>query len=650
MYEKIRIKLLGLRLKHLRGRHDQLDHAWNRGMGGGGGAAGADGAATGGLSKMMKYRETRAALLDMVRTGDMTRNEAREQLRAMRDTLGDMSPNRREEFAANRATGDIAGITQENAASKWISSSNTFSSNVFRGLTILSPLEDNAHSSAIDKYIGALMGYSAPDFPSLELALKSVTDAIVQNGGPTPRKSGGLSLRGFLPSSRISVTIESARQQIIEPSRVGRNEQAPNYTQLSEHSPSSDTDRKIKTLFNEHPDALKMYDEFDKEFGISTWRLDDNADDSEYTKAAIDAFKNLESAKTQLMTLVAETEAVATEYEAVYAIHNSLEISLGNMMTQLARYEAILNNPGAADALKQAAKMVADDMRQSIDALSMYEEVIASTLQSLEPVVLDYGKKINDQIAYAASQQLNYGQQIVSQSTLDFLQQHGGVSVNPNMQTGSYWNPSVEYTQIPRGIEAVAERQEKHNDIMQNVNDVLNLLVDARFRSTSNSANGPEKIEYDSYNKEQGSYVVNYDMMRAPEDFASTATILHEYMHFMNNTETGDSLLTQKLNGLILGFFKKRYDKSPTSYQSGGTKWTPDDFSDWYAGLLSEVLDPYPFEYTQSPKGMMDREFFPVELLSMGITFMLHNPVKFAKEQPDYFRFISVILSGAWIK
>ena len=94
--------------KHLRGRHDQLDHAWNRGMGGGG----AGGAVTGGLSKMMKYRQTRAALLDMVRTGDMTRNEAREQLRAMRETLGDMSPTRREEFATSRTTGGLAGITQ----------------------------------------------------------------------------------------------------------------------------------------------------------------------------------------------------------------------------------------------------------------------------------------------------------------------------------------------------------------------------------------------------------------------------------------------------------------------------------------------------------------------------------------------------------
>jgi hypothetical protein len=98
------------RIKHLRGRHDQLDHAWNRGMGGGG----AGGAATGGLSKMMKYRQTRSALLDMVRTGDMTRTEAREQLRAMRDTLGDMGPTRREQFAAGRVTGGLTAATQSN--------------------------------------------------------------------------------------------------------------------------------------------------------------------------------------------------------------------------------------------------------------------------------------------------------------------------------------------------------------------------------------------------------------------------------------------------------------------------------------------------------------------------------------------------------
>ena len=31
------IKTLKQRIKHLRGRHDQLDHAWNRGMGRGSG-------------------------------------------------------------------------------------------------------------------------------------------------------------------------------------------------------------------------------------------------------------------------------------------------------------------------------------------------------------------------------------------------------------------------------------------------------------------------------------------------------------------------------------------------------------------------------------------------------------------------------------
>ena len=83
--EQLARQRLLTRLKHLRGQHDQRDHAWNRGMGGGGGA-GVDLGPNqmGPLPTMQMYREQRLALMDQHRQGDITREEMRRQIRDLR--------------------------------------------------------------------------------------------------------------------------------------------------------------------------------------------------------------------------------------------------------------------------------------------------------------------------------------------------------------------------------------------------------------------------------------------------------------------------------------------------------------------------------------------------------------------------------------
>ena len=82
------------RLKHLRGQHDQRDHAWNRGMGGGGanGFGKRNGKTdvnmgpnqTGPLPTMQMYRQQQTALMDQYRRGDITRQEMRQQAAQLR--------------------------------------------------------------------------------------------------------------------------------------------------------------------------------------------------------------------------------------------------------------------------------------------------------------------------------------------------------------------------------------------------------------------------------------------------------------------------------------------------------------------------------------------------------------------------------------
>ena len=93
-------------LKHLRGRHNQLDHAWNRGMGRGdsGGGSGSGGKRKrpsksptpnqmGPVPNEQMYRQRAAALEDQVRQGKITRQQSRAALAQLRGMTGGESVN-----------------------------------------------------------------------------------------------------------------------------------------------------------------------------------------------------------------------------------------------------------------------------------------------------------------------------------------------------------------------------------------------------------------------------------------------------------------------------------------------------------------------------------------------------------------------------
>jgi hypothetical protein len=91
------ISQLLTRLKHLRGQHDQRDHAWNRGMGGGGasgsskrgGGAGVELGPNqmGPLLTTSMYRQQRQQLQQQMRDGVITRTEMQTQLDNLRGII-----------------------------------------------------------------------------------------------------------------------------------------------------------------------------------------------------------------------------------------------------------------------------------------------------------------------------------------------------------------------------------------------------------------------------------------------------------------------------------------------------------------------------------------------------------------------------------
>ena len=82
------------RIKHLRGRHNQLDHAWNRGMGRGGGGADLASNQMGPLPTQQFYRQQYAKLMEQRRSGQITREEMRSQMRNLRGIV-ETQPNNR---------------------------------------------------------------------------------------------------------------------------------------------------------------------------------------------------------------------------------------------------------------------------------------------------------------------------------------------------------------------------------------------------------------------------------------------------------------------------------------------------------------------------------------------------------------------------
>jgi hypothetical protein len=82
--EQLTRERLLTRLKHLRGQHDQRDHAWNRGMGAGGAGVELGPNQMGPLPTMQMYREQRLALMSQHRQGEITREEMRRQIRDLR--------------------------------------------------------------------------------------------------------------------------------------------------------------------------------------------------------------------------------------------------------------------------------------------------------------------------------------------------------------------------------------------------------------------------------------------------------------------------------------------------------------------------------------------------------------------------------------
>ena len=104
--------------KHLRGRHDQRDHAWNRGMGRGGSSAIGGGGSP--VITAEDYRKQSQSLMNMVREGQISISQARSQLKRLRELASNPSAVQLPQTsmpvstpATRPASGGLAGMTRQ---------------------------------------------------------------------------------------------------------------------------------------------------------------------------------------------------------------------------------------------------------------------------------------------------------------------------------------------------------------------------------------------------------------------------------------------------------------------------------------------------------------------------------------------------------
>jgi hypothetical protein len=195
-----------------------------------------------------------------------------------------------------------------------------------------------------------------------------------------------------------------------------------------------------------------------------------------------------------------------------------------------------------------------------------------------------------------------------------------GDSVNPNMRRASY---PIEV--IPENDTVSDSDMEQQKIIAQAISEFIEKYVDKRLHVPGMKlvvSSSPADAQYVEPSSE-----MPFPHAKVGSTMSSVTNTLHEFFHGIeqNNPE---------VKKLIGAFFASRVSGETLGMKQNGLEWIPDKFGDWYIGM---------------PEGSMAPQKSSLEVLSMAASFFITDPVKFAREQPDYYRFIATLLSGKWM-
>ena len=586
------------RLKHLRGRHDQLDHAWNRGMGRGSGGG------VGDIVTVDQYQAMSKRLDEEVAAGTKTQevaNGIRKNLQAKankyydtitRASLGMARVPRRQRVSAQLAdsrANDIASAAQQGQLSNRVYSIDFYNS--IRDSPGLS-LDVNDWKRWIDSF---LPNDIDPQY----------REAII-NGDRTAEKPDA--------DIFIAAPVKLRKQAINDVSR-GYQDEPP--TVAIGGAQKREFPFPVDLGQTELLSLIEFYDKLDQEFEFSKWKLTEN----ETTQNAQDAAQRTVKRNQELLI---ERIALASEYEKKYAEYKSI----GDVVKKLDDASTFVYDKieDYIDKIEKTGKKPDDtetnvikQMRELASSLYASSKLAKNAYFNIKPVL----QKLSDDIAKSDEELrlTSSGLRLSNQELDAFFDAHLGKSVNPDMQEGIYF-PSVDYDE--KFEEEMEAKGVDLRAVSAYVQSFMSKYVDARLHPTAEIKFGT----YDSYLS--GPHYTSYDdtvQMRGESGYMTASVLLHELAHAMEKAHP-------ELQQITDAFFMSRVAKDPIlTSTSDGTEYVKDDFPDWYCGLWGKGGD------SQS-----------VEVLSMGMSMLFTDPVRFAKEYPEYFRLVTSALSGSWIK
>ena len=378
--------------------------------------------------------------------------------------------------------------------------------------------------------------------------------------------------------------------------------------------------------------ALETFRKLDSMFGISTWAVKDS-DITE--KLGTEIKKGQDQYNELTVKIIGVTDALIQTEQEVKQIEDMVE-NIDSIIYSLSV---------AIDAVK--TKKQKKELEETIEICKAYQEHLQGYISDAA-YAFEMGAFSADGVQswYAELLEARHGQYTEKLSTeaMKFLSKYFGIKNNRDMQTDTpeinfsdtssdeysyddgYGNYSDEdFDDGPQGTEQ--SKNPTLNAARKEAIKFLKKFVDSRLHPINTQITYSDEETLLGF--ESPEYDVNNNAVVLNKYGSSFGVLIHELMHAIQENKNIASPDADTLRKLVQGFFINRLKNNPTVSQSGDITWAKDDFPDWYAGLMKQKN--------------------PQELLSMGISMLLVNPVRFAKEQPDYFRFLSILLSGNWI-
>jgi hypothetical protein len=605
-YLKDAMPPIGERIKHLRGRHDQRDHAWNRGMGRN---AGGGGGLAPGFMTEEDYRALTRRLDTAVAEGKMTQAE-NDALRAEVRRLHREDADRMEREAQPQGQSRREEISQALVEERTNANQRTGFLNSLSN----PPIQSRDFTPWYSYFSGFIPQGRENDIDLVTGKWNRTSDPNISRYLDKPEQL------------RTSALVIASR---------GTQNLPPSVTYGESTVTELDTSSGAHLL----PQQAQAWRTFAAEMGIDTWSLDQDTADDETVKGVVEESARIIQEQIQLS---ADIMSDTVLYEQMFVEAEQSEIA--NRLRAL---------ESAKPVIEKERRKISDEYAKSGRSVYLDERLNAAQLEEvyqdnpeLRSLMEDYkfiedmsfkvfsldsflrDIQVNETMAMRQLQQnimaklpqlvaLSSGVPQITPQLQAFFNTQMGRAINPDMQTAAY-APAVKISDSFRQL-----AEDAGVDIQAQLNNVFSFMsqyVDARLHPSAQillddkpEDNEPE-TQYDPFTDR---VVIPMVESMAP------GALLHELGHAISD-------MYPEVNDIMNQFYQSRLQADSRILSSRTSRWAPDNFPDWYCGLTGNGKEQ-------------------IEILSMGISMLFTDPVRFAREQPDYYRMVTTVLSGKWM-